>query len=267
MWRLWFFLFFPLVSLAQHSSVVRPIKTRDVFEFTRYQYRQKLNDLFKKTKNHKMISSQQMYFEAPQVPCRVAGVLRDAELQVVRETKITASGHQQMIESLFLKACKNRIEMMRLKRTGSALTPMPDSDLLIGKLPDYSQSQSYQLSLNQRQIYMEIKPTDEVEDLFFEIAEKGGNPDIQIYLKDHIKGDNLARQALIFLTYSGVKVRETHQVEYIWSPDLIGVPRQYLYYQNNEITPDQFIELLNDVFNNTIYPEIVWRLNFFLEPL
>lgn len=261
------FIFCFSAAQAQYEQVVKPVQVDEVVNFTQYQLRQALNQFFKTSSSSVLLSSTRLALQAA-FPClnpETAGA--DIELSITRSSSSLEDQALQIRESLFLNACGQRRELYTVARKGKDITPTADIKLLRGDIPDAKNLEFYSLELMERAIKIEIMQEQTQQKMNLSIL-FSINYEMQVQILESFAEQTLINQYIRTVFFEKGIVVDDFDGEYKWILDArYKVPRQYLYFRQQEVPPGEFLKKKNSLFNQNIFPLIQSGVQFASKPM
>jgi hypothetical protein len=259
--------FFAQISFAQYEQLVAPTRIRQMVDKAQYTLNQTLNRFFKTATLTEMTSPSTLNLQA-QIFCANFQVNTGLSELFVEHAPIQKTAEGLLVhEALYLKACNRRVEIFMVERIGEGISLSSDADLLRGVFPSNQHLKSYRLYLVDQKIKFEISTTESEQKLNFNLSFNNGNSQIQMQIFESPADKPLTQQLLSLSYRSGARGFDDGS-EYVWNLDpRNGVPRQYLYHLQKEISPGEFLKIQDPVFSQAIFPLIEDVLQFDQNPL
>lgn len=261
------FLFGFSTASAQYEQVVKPVRMDEIVNYTHYELQQALNRFFKMSMSSSLLSSEQLRLRVS-VPCLNSSMSDEfSELFVSRFTSNLGEDGQLIRESLFLKACGRRREVYMLERQGPGILPTDDAKLLRGFLPEAKDARVYRLHLVDRSIRLDITRQKNENQMNLSIF-FSENYEIRLQMAESFSESKEFSQYNQFFLLEFSRVVEKYETQYLWKLDpKYQVPRQYLYYQQKEVSPSDFLKRKNNLYNQNVFPLLKSGLGFYSIPL
>lgn len=247
-------------SLAQYEQVVKPNRADEIISFTLYQFRNAMIEFLKTSRSANLLTPSRLSLLRSHY-CQ-SGEMAGAELLTERNSSQDSEGVWQIKESLFLNTCQKNIELFAVERHGRLIQPTSDAQLLRGFIPDAKGTQFYRLHLIAKQVALEMVHEANHLQLDFEVTYSNGWG-ARARISESFADELLIEQMTQFNYLKADQAYAKNEIQYVWSIDRKNsVPRQYLYWQGQEVSPDIFLKQKNLIFNTYLLPDLQQMLQF-----
>lgn len=248
--------------LAAQNSTVMPVRISQLYDKILFTLQQHLFNFYKNGIQKKFINTNHVEFISSK-PCPDGSKNSPTSFMLEREKSFLPDGRQQIIERLNANTCQSNKEIFSFTRIGQQLSESADEDLLIGKLPNYSNSDIYKLNLDDKKLQMEINRHQKQTKFFISILLQGEKLSVETNLEETEHNNVLSENSVRFEVKNNGQYIETVTTQFIWNLDPINlVPKQYLYINAEEVNPYTYLNFQNRLFTNNLFSFVDMQFKF-----